>query len=428
MSNVLMTVFLLLAIFTAVDEVQAKVIWGKIELKPGMIGKITLLKDASLYRIKDNKLYAVKRAKKREEYGVYFDKYRKGVGRLYGLGMGVYVPQSAAIQYRTLPKAIAQQLEDERRTVKITLSVAGDVTLGRDENYGYKGSFDDVAKRNGLGFFAKNIAPIFKNDDFTSVNLETTLTTSARKASKKFRFRGHPSYTKVLTLAGIDAVNLANNHTYDYLQKGYTDTIANLKKGGIGYFGRGHRLLKTVKGVKIGTLGYEGWVDNRQIRKQIANDIRWLRSKGATIIVVHFHWGVERVYVPNKTQQSLGRFTIDSGADLVVGHHPHVVQGIEEYKRKFIVYSLGNFMFGGNKNPADKDTFIFQQHFYVLNGRVTARKEIRIIPCRISSVATRNNYQPTPLTGKEGKRVKQKILNLSAKIKKPTWSVYDVNH
>ncbi|OQP04292.1 capsular biosynthesis protein [Geobacillus sp. 46C-IIa] len=310
--------------------------------------------------------------------------------------------------------------------MRITVSAAGDVTLGRDENYGYAYSFDDEAKRHGLRYFTKYIKPIFENDDFTTVNLETTLTTATRKASKTFRFRGHPSYAKILTYGGIDAVNLANNHTYDYLQKGYQDTIANLKKEKIGYFGRTLRLMKTVKGIQIGALGYEGWSNTSTLRKQIAGDIRTLRNQGADLILVHFHWGIERSYVPNGTQKALGRFAIDSGADLVVGHHPHVVQGIEEYKGKFIVYSLGNFMFGGNKNPSDKDTFVFQQVFSFQNGKRTAKKEIRVIPFRISSVTTRNNYQPVPLTGKEATRVKNKIISLSAKVKKPTWTAYEV--
>jgi poly-gamma-glutamate capsule biosynthesis protein CapA/YwtB (metallophosphatase superfamily) len=379
----LITAFIFFTILPATNKVEAKVFWGQSEL--------------------------------------YFDKYWREVGRLHSLGMRMYLPQSSAM----VPQTMMKQLNREQQTTSITLSAAGDVTLGRDENYGYVNSFDDVAKRNGIRFFSKNIEPIFKNDDFTTVNLETTLTTSTRKANKKFRFRGHPSYAKILTFAGIEAANLANNHTYDYLQKGYEDTIASLKKEGIGYFDEKHPMLTTVKGVKIGVVGYKGWVDNSQVRKQILNDIRSLRKKGANIVLVHFHWGVERSYIPNTTQKSLGRFAIDSGADLVVGHHPHVIQGIEEYKGKFIVYSLGNFMFGGNKNPADKDTFIFQQTFYVQNGKLTARKEIRIIPCRISSVTTRNNYQPTPLKGSEAKRVKTKILNLSVKIKKPTWSVYE---
>ncbi|ASS99268.1 capsular biosynthesis protein [Geobacillus thermocatenulatus] len=335
-------------------------------------------------------------------------------------------PLPGPVDKAALALAATKQAAPKPSEVRIVVSAAGDVTLGRDENYGYAYSFDEEAKKHGLRYFTKYIEPIFKKDDFTTVNLETTLTTSTRKASKTFRFRGHPSYAKILTYAGIDAVNLANNHTYDYLQKGYNDTIANLKKEKIGYFGRTLRLMKTVKGIQIGTLGYEGWSNTSTLRKQIAGDIRALRNQGADLVLVHFHWGVERSYVPNSTQKAFGRFAIDSGADLVVGHHPHVIQGIEEYKGKFIVYSLGNFMFGGNKNPSDKDTFVFQQVFSFQNGKRTAKKEIRVIPFRISSVTTRNNYQPMPLAGGEAARVKRKIVSLSAKIKKPTWTAYEV--
>jgi poly-gamma-glutamate capsule biosynthesis protein CapA/YwtB (metallophosphatase superfamily) len=323
-----------------------------------------------------------------------------------------------------------EKLQKEKPIVEtmITMSAAGDVTLGRDENYGYTNSFDYEAEKQGINFFVKNIQDIFQHDDFTTVNLETTLTTATQKASKKFRFKGDPSYAKILTLAGIEAVNLANNHTYDYLQQGFEDTIKNLNKEKIGYFGYEHKLLTDVKGIKIGALGYKGWIENETVRQQIFTDIRTLREQGAKLILVHFHWGDERSYIPNNVQKSLGRFTIDSGADLVVGHHPHVVQGIEEYKGKFIVYSLGNFMFGGNKNPSDKDTFIFQQTFYFQNGQLTDRKEINIIPFRISSVTTRNNYQPTPLEGEDAERVKTKIFDLSAKINKPTWVAYEVKN
>jgi poly-gamma-glutamate capsule biosynthesis protein CapA/YwtB (metallophosphatase superfamily) len=310
----------------------------------------------------------------------------------------------------------------------ITISAAGDVTLGRDEDYGYAYSFDDEAAKNGLYFFVKNIQDLFSKDDLTTVNLETTLTTATKKADKKFRFKGAPSYAKILALASIEAVNLANNHTYDYLQQGYEDTIKNLKNNQIGYFGNEHKFISTVKGIQIGALGYKGWGDNEEVRKQISTDIHALRKQGAKLILVHFHWGDERSYIPNDVQKSLGRFTIDSGADLVVGHHPHVIQGIEEYKGKFIVYSLGNFMFGGNKNPSDKDTFVFQQTFYFKDGELTDYKEINVIPFSISSVPSRNNYQPTPLVGAEAERVKRKIIDLSAKISGTNWVVYETEN
>jgi poly-gamma-glutamate capsule biosynthesis protein CapA/YwtB (metallophosphatase superfamily) len=109
----------------------------------------------------------------------------------------------------------------------------------------------------------------------------------------------------------------------------------------------------------------------------------------------------------------------------VVGHHPHVVQGIEEYKGKFIVYSLGNFMFGGNRNPSDKDTFVFQQVFHLTDGEFVDKKEIKVISFRISSITSRNNYQSTPLNGEEAKRVLSKIYKLSAQISEPIWVAYD---
>lgn len=309
----------------------------------------------------------------------------------------------------------------------IKISAAGDFTLGTDESFNYSDSFTKTAAANGLSYFVKELDNIFVNDDFTTVNLETTLTNATQKAAKKFRFKGDPSYAEILELGGIEAVNLANNHSHDYLDKGYEDTIVSLKNRNIGYFGYDNKYMTTVKDTKIGALGYEGWADTPEIRSQVEQDIKELRAQGAQIILVHYHWGSERHYVPNSSQKSLARFTVDSGADLILGHHPHVVQGIEEYKGKFIVYSLGNFMFGGNRNPSDKDTFVFQQTFHLKNGVLADTKEINVVPFSISSVSYRNNYQPKLLTGAEGKRVKQKIIDGSNKINGSDWLVYEKN-
>jgi poly-gamma-glutamate capsule biosynthesis protein CapA/YwtB (metallophosphatase superfamily) len=309
----------------------------------------------------------------------------------------------------------------------IKISAAGDFTLGSDESFNYSSSFIKAAADNGLPYFVKGLNNILKNDDFTTVNLETTLTNATQKAVKTFRFKGDPSYAKILELGGIEAVNLANNHIHDYLDKGYQDTMTSLEKQNIGYFGYEHKYMTTVKDTKIGALGYEGWADTPEMRSQVEQDIKELRAQGAQIILVHYHWGSERQYVPDRSQKSLARFTIDSGADLILGHHPHVVQGIEEYKGKFIVYSLGNFMFGGNRNPSDKDTFVFQQTFHLKNGVLEDTKEISVVPFSISSVSSRNDYQPTLLTGSERNRVKQKIIDGSNKINGSDWLVYEKN-
>ncbi|WP_077213125.1 CapA family protein [Bacillus dakarensis] len=324
---------------------------------------------------------------------------------------------------KPIPAFASKAVPEVQTTIKI--SAAGDFTLGTDETFGYSDSFDIEAQNNGLEYFGAGLQDIFKEDDFTTVNLETTLTTATEKAEKKFRFKGDPAYAKILKMEGIEAVNLANNHIFDYLEKGYEDTIASLEKEKIAYFGYDNLYITEIKGVKIGCLGYEGWSDTIEMRNKVSQDIQELRDQGVQIVLVQYHWGNERQYVPHQGQQSLGRYTIDNGADLVLGHHPHVVQGIEEYKGKFIVYSLGNFMFGGNRNPDDKDTFVFQQTFHLKNGELTETKEINVVPFSISSVSTRNNYQPTMLTGEEGERVKQKIIDVSKEIHGADWLVYE---
>jgi len=131
------------------------------------------------------------------------------------------------------------------------------------------------------------------------------------------------------------------------------------------------------------------------------------------LIIAYFHWGIETHYRPSSHQRDLGRFTIDNGADLVLGAHPHVIQGIEVYKGKNIVYSLANFSFGGNRRPFDMDTFIFQQTFTFENGVLQDTNETNIIPARTTSALTYNNYQPTPVEGEEAERILNFIQELS---------------
>ena len=142
---------------------------------------------------------------------------------------------------------------------------------------------------------------------------------------------------------------------------------------------------------------------------QLLENIQKVKDEGAQLIIVVFHWGNEKETVPDSNQTTLGRMAIDNGADLVVGHHPHVLQGIEKYKGKYIAYSLGNFCFGGNTNPSDMDTIIFQQTFTIDGNGVQEDDNIQIIPCRVSSDYSFNNYQPTIAEGSEAERILQKL-------------------
>lgn len=363
------------------------------------------------------------------------NRFRKHVLPLFLIGfpvMLIVIGSTFYLKYYWNEKPIesvnrALHPSEEKKEKSITISTAGDFTIGTDEAFAYSGSFVEEVDKNDYHYFIQGIKDIFLEDDLTTVNLETTLTTSTQKAQKKFRFKGDPSYAQILQLGGIDAVNLANNHIHDYLEKGYEDTLTSLKNHQIGFFGYDHKYITTVKDIKVGALGYEGWNDTPDIRRQVENDIQSLKDQGVQIILVHYHWGVERQYVPTESQKSLARFTIDAGADLILGHHPHVIQGIEEYNGKFIVYSLGNFMFGGNRNPSDKDTFVFQQTFHFVDKELTDKKVIRVIPFSISSVSDRNNYQPIPLTGAEGDRVMEKIITSSQQISDANWTVYNHN-
>lgn len=150
--------------------------------------------------------------------------------------------------------------------------------------------------------------------------------------------------------------------------------------------------------------------------QQLKDNIAKVKADGAELIIVVFHWGNEKETTPDSNQTQLGRIAIDEGADLVVGHHPHVLQGIEKYNGKFIVYSLGNFCFGGNSYPSDMDSMIFQQTFTIDSNGVAQDDTINIIPCSISSTYDYNNYQPTPSEGEEKSRILSKIAERSSYI------------
>lgn len=296
----------------------------------------------------------------------------------------------------------------------ITISAAGDVTMGRDALSSYYNSFDYEAaqQKNDYSYFMKNVKPLFENDDLTIVNLEGPLTSASIMAEKQFRFKGLAEYKEVLKQGSIETVNLANNHMFDYLEQGYWDTISNLSQANIGYFGLEHKYLIEVKGIKVGMMGFLGWDSGKQKKEEIKKAVDSLKSQGADLIIASFHWGEERKYTPNKIQKELGHYCIDIGVDLVLGHHPHVIQGIETYKGKSIVYSLGNFCFGGNKNPSDKDAYIYQ-HSFSFKGNMLQYETGQVIPVSVSSVSGRNNYQPTPLQGIEAQRVMNKVRKYS---------------
>lgn len=302
--------------------------------------------------------------------------------------------------------------------VSLTLSVVGDCTLGTDETFDYDTSLNAYYENYGSAYFLQNVKNIFSQDDLTIANFEGTLTESDAREDKTFAFKGPASFTSILTDGSVEAVNTANNHSHDYGDQSYEDTMTALDAAGIVHFGYDETAVMDVKGIKVGMVGIYELKDHLEREQQLKDNIAKVKADGAQLIVVIFHWGNETETVPDSNQTTLGRLAIDEGADLVCGHHPHVLQGIETYKGKNIIYSLGNFCFGGNSSPSDMDTMIYQQTFTITSEGVQADNVTNVIPCSISSAAYEgyNNYQPTPAEGDEAARILAKINERSADI------------
>lgn len=288
----------------------------------------------------------------------------------------------------------------EPNTVKI--SIAGDATLGEYKGQGAGNQFKDFYDKEGAGWFFENVKSIFAADDITFVNLEGALTNHSQVAQKTYPIKGDVRNVNVLLEGSVETVNLSNNHIYDCGTDGFKETVDVLEKNNIGRSGEGYVQRITKNGINVDFFGYSGWSYTDGLKSQIQND---LAASDADIKIVEYHWGVEREYKHNSTQESIAHWTIDCGADLVVGAHPHVLQDTEIYNGKLIAYSLGNFCFGANKNPNDKDTAILSITF-TKAGDYT----FEFIPCRISSVTNMNDYKPTIVTDEESiARIKRKL-------------------
>ena len=309
-------------------------------------------------------------------------------------------------------------LSSPKLEVPITISIVGDCTLGIDRAFPAL-KFDTYYNQYGADYFFQNVKHIFESDDLTIANFEGTLTDSTARADKKFAFRGPAEYAKILTKGSIESVTLANNHSSDYGYQSFLDTKVNLDAEGITHFGFDQIAIQNVKGIKVGLIGIYELGGYAQALNQTKSHIAKAKAEGADIIIVIYHWGNEYQTAPTSHQTTLARLAIDEGADLVCGHHPHILQGIETYKGKNIVYSLGNFCFGGNSNPSDKDTMIFQQTFTFTKDGLKEDNVTNIIPCSLSSEKWKNNFQPTPATGDEATQILEKIRERSGQIKLP---------
>lgn len=300
----------------------------------------------------------------------------------------------------------------------ITISAVGDCTIGTDTNFSYTNSLNNRLKIvKDYAYFFDGVYEILNNDDLTIANLEGTFTNATVKNPKTYNFKGDKDFVNILVKGSVEAVNVANNHTYDYRQEGYNDTIDVLKDSEIEYFGYENYSIIDINGIIIGLAGISMYGHNacsyNEAIIEIDKAVTYFDGVGVNLKIFSFHWGIEKSLEQNSIQIKLAHYAIDQGVDLILGHHPHVLQGIEKYNGKYIVYSLANFVFGGNSYPYDRDSMIFQIKFNFENKKILDAV-ITIIPVSITSSDNGyNDYRPKILTGSQKTRVLKKIMKYS---------------
>lgn len=295
----------------------------------------------------------------------------------------------------------APSIYESDGSVLITLSATGDFTIGGDSRKRADIFQDELDRQGGdINFTMRNMRDILLSDDLTIVNFEGTLTESgyvpASKKNNQFLFSAPPSYVSMLSDNGIEAAALENNHIMDHGEEAYEDTKAALRDAGIVYSNSTEVGVIEVKGVKIAMLTYLCIDRYESLWDKVPADIKAAKEQ-YPIVICSFHWGNEKDYSPTQNQIRMGRLAVDSGADLVLGHHSHRMNPIEYYNGVYICYSLGNFCFSGNSKPSDMLSYVFQMRFRVRDGEVK-NDGFRIIPIRISSRKDRNDFIPTPLS------------------------------
>ena len=277
--------------------------------------------------------------------------------------------------------------------IQVTVSFVGDVTLAEDFRQNSSVGFDAVVG-DDYDYCFQNCKDIFLEDDMTLANLECAVTDRTSYASKEFVFGMKPEALVMLTDAGIEAVNIANNHTKDFKLEGLQDTMDNLDAYGITWSNADNvAIYETANGVKIGMFG----LGNSATLDQGKACIDELKEMGANIIIASCHWGIEKMYTPTNDQIAMAYGLIDYGADIIIGTHPHRLQPIEVYNGKFICYSLSNFCFGGNNTLSDPDSCIIQCTFIMdSEGQNCVDYKLNVIPYSQTSTRPGNDFCPAP--------------------------------
>ena len=295
-------------------------------------------------------------------------------------------------------------------TGTVTITFLGDCTLGGEEKSrnAWTGFLQRVAQ-NGYDFPMRNLKAITQTDDLTVANLEGVLTDrTLKKVDKTYNFSGPTEMTNVLTAAEIECVTLANNHSHDYGDAGYADTKAALEAAGVAWFGTdGAVIWQNAQGLRIGFTGVNYALYDRHAT-DYENQMQSLRDAGCAAVITVMHAGEEYTQTIDRHQKQIVSYAVKAGADLVVGHHPHVVQGFDIVQGMPVAYSLGNCAFGGARYVKEADALVLRAELAFEQGVLTGMT-LRFYPITVTTDDEWNNYSPDFLTGKAAQRVLNKM-------------------
>jgi len=282
----------------------------------------------------------------------------------------------------------------------IVMHFTGDVLIAENLDAGRAGGFNEYANRQGADYFLKNASTYFLNDDFTVVNLENVLSDRALSPAQKplpaYWFKSKTANTEILTVSGVECVSVSNNHTRDYGIEGLNDTISALENAGIEYGTDSKTVYFEKNGFKTAIIcccmWNSGWANG--IIKRIKE-----AEEQSDFQIVFFHGGKEAEHTPEQWKIDACHSLVDNGAEIVVGAHPHVLQRTESYNGAKMVYSLGNFCFGGNRFPENR-TAVYRLTIKVNGTDKSFSHNSAIIPFYVYTGNT-NNYQPDVIRDNE---------------------------
>lgn len=307
----------------------------------------------------------------------------------------------------------------------ITVSAVGDCTLGRNQNMDFAHSWDYMFRYRGSRYFLQNVAALFQEDDLTVANLECVLSETAeplqrfyrqkagKNAEKTYTHLGKPAYLKALRSGGVDVLSFANNHNIDGGLQGFADTVDACEKAGMPLAYYDTVVRQEVNGLTVGVLSVDTTYCSRDVAENYLRTGMAELNRDCDLILVCMHWGSNYQKSPNSEQKYFGHLCVDLGADLVLGCHAHILQGVERYKGRYICYSLANFTYGGRAVPKDNDTVIVRQTFTFLDGELQVDDDLRLIPCWMSGNPEENDFCPTVKSGKAGEQILEKINSRS---------------